>query len=124
MTALYVGGTAPNFPVTSGGVVVRMRLPAAHSFALSGKLTLLSTSASQATVTASLTSLDGQSVLDETMVSLLGDGASFCASLLGFMSTSTASEIVDIRFDKGGFTLSDCTLFALSVDAITEPGST
>ena len=124
VTLYYANTSAVQVP-PQGGPVLKLRLPTTGLFALFGKLWLdnPSTNPLAPAPKASLTTLDGETTLDQVGIPI-GALSQANASLLGWVDTGvqTANEIVDIRFDRGGFALMTSSLFAMSVDAITFAG--
>jgi hypothetical protein len=119
-TTLYVN-TALQMNVSQNTPVLLIRLPTTGLFALFGKLSLQYKGASPLQVEAFMTTFDGVTILDSTPITLAGNADCTNASMLGYVNTAVpnANEIVDIRFNTGGFVLTSGVLTAMSIDAVS-----
>jgi len=119
-TTLYVN-TALQTNVSISTPVLLLRLPTTGLFALFGKLSMQYRGTSPLQVEAFMTTFDGVTILDSSLITLAGNGDLTNASMLGYVNTGVpnANEIVDVRFNTGGFVLMSGVLTAMSVDAVT-----
>jgi hypothetical protein len=105
-------------------VVVRLQLPSTGTFVLWGKVTVTSQATTSEGVTVSMTTLDGATALDTTMFAI-GASLGTCVPLQSTLDLSqpTTNQIVDIRCSMSNGTVSDVSLIAIPVDALSQAGA-
>ncbi len=106
-------------PANQQTVLARMRLPSVGSYLLFGRIVAFNTGPSYTNVNSSLTTLDGETILDTATVTV-SSGYLSCVFLqaLLVMGAQDANEIVDIRCLSGAaLTVNSVSLNAISVDA-------
>ena len=106
-------------PANQQTVLARIRLPSTGSYVLFGRIVAFNTSPTYTNVLSSLTTLDGETILDAMTVTV-SSGYLCCVFLQGLlvMGPQDVNEIVDIRCQSGAaLTVNSVSLNAISVDA-------
>ena len=133
ITAYNATGGLMNLQFNNAMVVVQLRVPNTGTYVVFGKVTIFNQAAAPQSISATMTTSDGATVLDQSpvLVSNLGQlNGGVCISLQGVLDLTnpTENEIVDIRClqlaNLGSATANDSKLVAISVDALSGPVTT